>query len=58
MYIDECGNVTETQIIKGIGSGCAEAAEKTIRSSKFSPAKKDGKNVKARVVLPVQFKLK
>ena len=58
IFIDENGNIDATNIIKGIGFGCDEAAEKAARSCKFTPAKKDGKNVKAQVVLPVQFKLK
>lgn len=58
IYVDESGNIDATNIIKGIGHGCDEAAEKAARSCKFTPAKKDGKNVKAQVILPVQFKLK
>jgi len=58
VFIDEKGNVTATQILKGIGAGCEEAAEKTIRASKFSPAKQNGKNVKAQIIFPIQFKVK
>jgi TonB family protein len=58
VFVDEKGNVTATQILKGIGAGCEEAAEKTIRASKFSPAKQDGKNVKAQIIFPIQFKTK
>lgn len=58
ILVDENGNIDATNVIKGIGYGCDEAAEKAARSCKFTPAKKDGKNVKAQVVLPVQFKLK
>lgn len=58
VYIDETGDVVATQIGKSIGGGCAEAAEKTIRASKFSPAKQNGKNVKAQIIFPIQFKVK
>jgi len=58
VFVDEIGDVVATQIGKSIGSGCDEAAEKAARSCKFTPAKKNGKNVKAQLVLPVQFKLK
>lgn len=58
IYVDENGNIDATNVIKGIGYGCDEAAEKAARSCKFTPAKHAGKNVKAQVVLPVQFKLK
>jgi len=58
IYVHENGSIDATNIIKGIGYGCDEAAEKAVRECKFSPAKKDGKNVKAQVILPIQFKLK
>ena len=58
VFVDELGDVMATQIGKSIGGGCDEAAEKAARSCKFTPAKKDGKNVKAQVILPVEFKLK
>ena len=58
VFIDEIGDVVATQIGKSIGGGCDEAAEKAARSCKFTPAKQAGKNVKAQVVLPVEFKLK
>jgi len=58
VYVDENGNIDASKILKGLGYGCDEAAEKAIRASKFSPAKQNEKNVKAQVILPVQFKLK
>jgi TonB family protein len=57
VYVDENGNIDATKILKGLGYGCDETAEKAIRTSKFSPAKQDGKNVKAQVNIFVQFKL-
>jgi len=58
VFVDELGDVVATHIGKSIGYGCDEAAEKAARSCKFIPAKHAGKNVKAMIVLPVQFKLK
>lgn len=58
VFVDENGNVDATQILKGIGSGYDEAAEKVVRKSKFSPAKQNGKNVKGQVNISMQFHAK
>lgn len=55
--IDEKGNVTETDILKGIGSGCDESAAKAISAVKFTPGIKNGKPVKVKITIPVMFKL-
>lgn len=56
-FVDEQGNVTKTEVIKGIGAGCDEAAEAAVRSSKFKPGKQRGKAVKVQVSVPILFKL-
>lgn len=56
-FIDEKGDVVKTEILKGIGSGCDEAAMKAINETKFTPAKQKGKLVNVQVVVPVWFKL-
>jgi len=58
VFVDENGEVTATQILKEIGAGCGAEAEKAIRKSKFTPAKLEGKNVKAQVIIPIMFKTK
>lgn len=58
VFVDENGNVDATQILKAIGSGYDEAAEKVVRKSKFSPARQDGKNVKGQVNISMQFHAK
>lgn len=55
--IDEQGNVTETQVIKSVNADCDKAAVDTIKKTKFTPALKDKKPVKAEVVIPIMFKL-
>jgi TonB family protein len=55
--IDEKGNVIETDILKGIGSGCDESAAKAISNVKFTPGMKNGKPVKVKITIPVMFKL-
>ena len=55
--IDEYGNVVKTKIIKGIGSGCNEAAMKAVKETKFTPGENGGKKVKTQVTIPIYFKL-
>lgn len=57
-YVNEKGEVTKTEILKGIGAGCDEAAEKAIKDTKFKPGKQRGKPVKVKVSVPVVFTLK
>ena len=56
-YVNEVGTVTKTEIIKGIGGGCDEAAENAVKHTKFSPGKQRGKPVKVKVMVPVVFQL-
>ncbi|WP_168026805.1 TonB family protein [Ignavibacterium album] len=55
--IDENGNVVKAKVIKGIGSGCDEAALAAVKSSKFIPGKQRGKNVRVQITIPIVFKL-
>ena len=56
-FIDEKGDVTKTKLLKGIGSGCDEAATKAVKNTKFTPGKLRGKLVKMQEVVPIKFKL-
>ena len=57
--IDEEGNVTEHSIIRDIGGGCGEAAIDVLKKmSTWQPGKHDGKKVKVKLNLPIQFYLK
>jgi TonB family protein len=58
VFVDENGNVERAEVIKGIGSGCDEAAVSAIMQAKFIPGKQNGKPVKVRVMIPIRFKLK
>ncbi len=49
--------MAKTEILKGIGGGCDEAAEYAVKHTKFSPGKQRGKPVKVKVMVPVVFKL-
>lgn len=56
-FVDESGNVTKAEVIKGIGAGCDEAALDAVKKTKFKPGKQRGKSVKVQVSIPVVFKL-
>ena len=57
-YIDENGNVTNSEIIKSVDPLLDSAAAQAVRQVKFIPAKQKGKNVKVQVTIPIVFKLK
>jgi len=56
-YLNEEGKVEKTEIVKGIGGGCDEAAEWAAKNIKFVPGKQRGKKVKVKVMIPIIFKL-
>jgi protein TonB len=56
-FVDENGNVTKANVLKGIGAGCDEAAREAVLATKFKPGKQRGVPVKVQVSIPVVFKL-
>ena len=56
-FVDENGNVTKAQVLKGIGAGCDEAARDAVLATKFKPGKQRGTPVKVQVSIPIVFKL-
>lgn len=56
-YVNTNGEVTKTEVIKGIGSGCDVAAAKAIRETKFTPGRMYGEAVNVQVIVPVRFEL-
>jgi len=56
-YIDSTGTVTKTEILRGIGSGCDEAAMNAVKQIKFKPGIQRGKRVNVQVTVPILFKL-
>jgi TonB family protein len=56
-YINEEGMVVGTEILKGIGGGCDQAAITAVVNTVFTPGRKDGKPVKVQVSIPIMFKL-
>ncbi len=55
--INEYGDVEKTEIVKGIGYGCEDAAEISISFAKFYPGVVRGKPVKVEMVFAIEFKL-
>lgn len=55
--LDTDGSVIGTEVLKGIGGGCDEAAVKAISETRFTPALKEGTPVKTDITIPVMFKL-
>lgn len=56
--VDETGKVTDAKVAKGIGSGCDEEALRVVSGSRlWTAGKKDGENVKVKMILPITFKL-
>ncbi len=57
--VDDRGRVTQAEILKDIGAGCGEAALELVGSMPpWQPAIYQGKKVKFRLNLPIQFNLK
>ena len=56
--VNEYGEITQVEAVKGIGGGCDEAAVEAVKSSApWLPGKQKGEAVKVRMVVPVNFKL-
>lgn len=56
--VDKSGQLTEVEVVKGIGAGCNEEAVRVIKNSpKWNAGRQRGKAVSVRMMLPVTFKL-
>ena len=58
--VDKDGAVTEAAVYKGLksGPGCDKEALRVVKlMPKWSPGKQNGKSVKVRYILPINFKL-
>jgi len=56
-FVDEFGEVTQDEVVQGIGHGCDEAAKIAVYYTKFTPGLIKGKPVKVQIVIPIEFKL-
>lgn len=57
LTIDEKGNLLDVEVMDKAGYGFTEAALEAVKKSTFLPAKKDGKPIPSRALLPVRFRL-
>lgn len=57
-YVDEKGKVDKVKIIKGLGAGCDEEVVRVLGDAKFKPGQHEGKPVKVKTTVSIQFKLK
>jgi protein TonB len=57
LTIDENGNLLDVEVMEKAGYGFTEAAIEAVKKSTFLPAKKDGKGVASRALLPIKFRL-
>ncbi len=57
--VDEAGNVSQANVIRGIGGGCDQEAMRVVNtmSGKWKPGKQRGRPVKVWFTLPISFKL-
>lgn len=58
LTIDEKGNLLNVEVIERADYGFTEAAMEAVKKSTFLPAKKDGKPIASRALLPIKFQLK
>lgn len=57
--VNKDGRLTEFKVVKGVGLGCDEEAVRVLRNApKWIPGKQRGKEVRVRMVLPVNFLFK
>ncbi len=55
--VDEEGNVTDPQVVKGLGGGISEEALRVLQATKFTPGRQNGENVKVKLSIPFSFRL-
>ncbi len=57
--VEKDGSVSNVEIVKGIGHGCDQEVIRLIRlMPKWTPGKKDNANVRVKLNIPVEFKLR
>lgn len=55
--VDQEGNVTEPQVVRGIGAGADEEALRAVQTMKFIPGVQRGQRVNVKMSVPVTFRL-
>lgn len=57
ILVDEKGSVAEAEVVKEVGSGLDESAVTAVKAARFNPGILNGKPVKVRIVIPVEYHL-
>ncbi len=57
-HINENGVAEVVKVVKGIGGGCDEAAVEAVRNAKYTPGQNKGRNIKVKLTMAINFKLK
>jgi protein TonB len=56
--VDSHGKISDVKILKGVGYGCDEEAERVVKAMPaWAPGKQGGRAVSVRYSLPIKFKL-
>lgn len=56
--VEKDGRVTDVKVLRGIGSGCDEEAERVVKAMpKWTPGKQRGKSVRVQYNMPIKFTL-
>lgn len=55
LTLDSAGNLMNIEVMENAGYGFTEAAKKAVQKSTFLPAKRDGRSVACRALLPIRF---
>jgi periplasmic protein TonB len=56
--VGQDGNISKVDVLKGIGFGCDEEAERVVKSMpKWSPGRQSGRAVSVKFTLPISFQL-
>ena len=55
--VDQQGNVTQPQVVRGIGGGADEEALRALQTMKFIPGVQRGQRVNVKMSVPVTFRL-
>ncbi len=56
--VERDGSITDIKVVRGIGSGCDEEAQRALKSSpKWSPGMQNGRAVRSQYTMPISFTL-
>jgi protein TonB len=58
LTIDDRGNLLNVEVVEKAGYGFTQAAVDAVKRSTFLPAKKDGRTIISRAILPIRFTLR